>query len=78
MRRGTITIPDDLELPLDTWMRQQDAMPPLNAVVQTALREYLAVRGVATSPKRLKITSSRKGSGARDASLNHDRYLAER
>jgi hypothetical protein len=27
-------------------------------------------------PKKLRITPAKKGSGARDASLRHDRYLA--
>ena len=78
MRRAAITIADDLEAPLNAWMRQQEAMPTLSVVVQAALREYLAVRGVAGSPKRLKITPCRKGSGVRYVSVHHDRYLAGR
>lgn len=78
MRRATITIGDDIEGQLDSWMRQQDAAPPLTAVVQTALKEFLALRGFATAPRRLRITPSKKGGGSRDASIAHDRYLAGR
>jgi len=76
MRRATITIGDDLEAQLDSWMRQQDAAPPLTAVVQSALKEFLALRGFATAPRKLRITPSKKGSGSHDVSIAHDRYLA--
>ncbi len=59
-------------------MRQQEATPPLTAVVQSALTEFLAVRGFAAAPRKLRITPSRKGSGSNDVSLEHDRYLADR
>jgi hypothetical protein len=78
MRRATVTIGDDIEAQLDSWMRQQDAAPPLTAVVQSALREFLALRGFATSSRKLRITPSRKGSGSDDVSVAHDRYLAGR
>ena len=78
MRRATITIGDDLDSQLNSWMRQQEAAPPLTAVVQAALREFLALRGFATSPRKLRITPSKKGSGTRDVSIEHDRYLAGR
>ena len=76
MRRATITIGDDLESQLDSWMRQQEAAPPLTTVVQAALKEFLALRGFAISPRKLRITPSKKGSGSRDVSIAHDRYLA--
>ncbi len=75
MRRATITIGDDIEDTLDAYMRQQEVTPPLTAVVQTALREYLARRGFGSGPRRLRITPAKKGSGVRDASIQHDRYL---
>jgi len=75
MRRATITIGDDIEDTLDAYMRQQEVTPPLTAVVQTALREYLARRGFVSGPRRLRITPAKKGSGVRDASIQHDRYL---
>jgi hypothetical protein len=76
MRRATITIGDDIEDTLEVYIRQQEVAPALTAVVQAALREYLARRGFGAGPKKLRITPARKGSGARDASVQHDRYLA--
>jgi hypothetical protein len=78
MRRATITISDDIEARLNSWMRQQDAAPPLAAVMQTALSEFLAMRGYVTSTRKLRITPSAKGSGLRDVSIAHDRYLADK
>ena len=78
MRRATITIGDDLEASLDAYIRQQEAAPPLTAVVQTALKEFLATRGFAPGQRKLRITPARKGSGAQDVSIEHDRYLAGR
>jgi len=78
MRRATITIGDDTEDQLDSWMRQQDAPPPPTAVVQSALKELLALRGFATSPRTLCTRPSKKGSGARDVTIADDRYLAGR
>jgi len=76
MRRATVTIGDEIEASLDAYIRQQEAAPPLTAVVQAALKEYLARRGFAAGRGTLRITPARKGSGKRDVSLNHDRYLA--
>lgn len=45
MRRATITIPDDLERAIEKYRRDLEVPPALAAVVQTALREYLAERG---------------------------------
>jgi len=76
MRRATITIGDEIEVQLDSWMRQQDATPSLTTVVQAALKEFLALRGFGIVPRKLHITPSRKGSGLPDVSIEHDRYLA--
>jgi hypothetical protein len=76
MRRATITIGDEIEAQLDAWLRRQEAAPPLTAVVQSALKEFLALRGYATPPRKLQITPSKKGSGSHDISVAHDRYLA--
>jgi hypothetical protein len=78
MRRATITISDDVESGLDTYLRQQDAPPSLTAVVQAALREFLARRGLAHGTTKFRITPAKKGSGVRDISKRHDRYLAGR
>jgi hypothetical protein len=76
MRRATVTISDDLEAVLDSYLRQQEVSPAFTAVVQAALREYLGRRGFAAKPKKLRITPASRGSGSRDVSLHHDRYLA--
>jgi hypothetical protein len=76
MKRATITIKDDLEAALDAYVLRQEAPPTLTAVVQAALREYLARRGAAPPSHPLRITPARKGSGKSDISLHHDRYVA--
>jgi hypothetical protein len=76
MRRATITINDELEAMLDSYLEQQDVSPAFTSVVQAALREYLAHRGFTNEPKRLRITPAKRGSGSRDVSVDHDRYLA--
>jgi hypothetical protein len=77
MKRATISISSDLEKALDRYIKQQDAPPALTAVVQAALREYLAHRGLVSPAEFLKITPASKGSGKTDVSLHHDRYFAE-
>lgn len=76
VRRATITITDDLRPGLEAYLRQQEVPPALTAVVQSALREYLAHRGFAAPAKPLRITPASKGSGKSDVSLGHDDYLA--
>lgn len=76
MKRATVTISEDIESNLEAYLRRQDVAPPLTAVVQAALREYLDRRGFGARPKRLRITPAKKGSGIPDTSLRHDRYLA--
>jgi hypothetical protein len=83
MRRATITLPDDLEAELESYLETQDATPSLTSMVEAALRRYLAekrleARQYRPPEKPLRVTSAKKGSGAGDASLDHDRYLAER
>lgn len=76
MKRTTVTISDELEANLDAYIRQQEVSPALTAVVQTALQEFLARRGFVPGARRLRITPAEKGSGAKDISAHHDRYLA--
>ena len=78
MRRATVTIGDDIESSLDAYLRQQEVAPALTAVIQAALKEYLARRGFTPGERRLRITPARRGSGTKDASVAHDRYLAGR
>ena len=73
-----MTLSDEIEQNLEAYIRQQDAAPPLTAVVQAALTEYLARRGFSPQPRKLVITPAKRGSGARNVSVEHDRYLAGR
>lgn len=78
MRRATITLPNDLDSALNRYMREQEVSPAVTSVVQSALREYLIHRGYLGGARRLRITPAKKGSGAKNGSLEHDRYLAAR
>jgi hypothetical protein len=79
MKRATITLPDELEEALEAYRRSQDLPLPLTALTQAALREYLEKRGFLppSSGRTFGITPSDRGSGRRDISSEHDRYLAE-
>jgi hypothetical protein len=76
MKRATVTIPDDLAQAMETYVRAQEASPPFTAVVQAALRQYLADRGYLRARGALRINPGQRGSGRRDVSKAHDRYLA--
>lgn len=76
MKRATVTIPDDLAEAMESYVRAQEAPPPLTAVVQAALRQYLTDRGYLRTRGRLRIKPAPHGSGCRDVSQAHDRYLA--
>ena len=76
MKRATVSIPDDLAKAVDSYVQAQDAPPPLTAVVQAALRQYLTERGYLRTRKPLRINPAPRGSGRRDVSQAHDRYLA--
>jgi hypothetical protein len=75
-RRATVAIGDQLQAELDSWLRQQDAQPSLTTVVQAALKEFLALHGLGTLPRKLHITPSKTGSGSPDGSIAHDLFLA--
>jgi hypothetical protein len=78
MKRATITVPPEIELALDHYVRDQEAPPALTAVVQAALTEFLTERGYLRAEKRLRIRPASVGSGTRDSSVNHDRYLTDK
>lgn len=78
MKRATVTLPDDLAKAVENYIQAQDAAPPLTAIVQAALRQYLAQRGYLRAAGPLSITPAKRGSGRRDVSQAHDRYLASR
>ncbi len=82
MKRATVTLPDDLAEAMESYVQAQEAPPPLTAVVQAALRQYLTDRGYlrarpAPRGRRgpLRINPARRGSSRRDVSQAHDRYL---
>ena len=77
MKRATITIPDELEKAVDSYVRSQEVPLPLTTLIQAALREYLEQRGYLRRTGRfLRITPATKGSGRSDVSREHDRYFA--
>jgi len=78
MKRATVSIPDDLAKAVETYVHAQEAPPPFTAVVQAALRQYLTERGYMRTRKPLRINPATRGSGRRDVSRAHDRYLAAR
>jgi hypothetical protein len=76
VRRATITIDDQLEAAVAAYVKRQEIPPLLTSLVQAALREYLARRGVAPPASALRITPAREGSGKADVSVRHDAYFA--
>lgn len=76
MKRATMTLPDDLAEAVDNYMNSQEAPPSLTTVIQVALRQYLEERGFLKVRRPLEISVAPKGSGRRDVSQEHDRYLA--
>jgi hypothetical protein len=76
MKRATMTLPDDLAEAVENYQQAQEAPPTLTTVVQAALRQYLGERGFLRARRSLQITPAKKGSGHRDVSQEHDRYLA--
>ena len=76
MKRATITISGDLEKALQSYTSRLEVAPTFTALVQAALREYLARRGAAAPAHPLRITPAAKGSGKSDISQKHDRYFA--
>jgi hypothetical protein len=78
MKRATVTIPDNLEKALESYLRDQEAPPTLTMVMQSALRQFLTLRGYLRPRGPFHITPAKRGSGLSDVSQEHDRYLAER
>ena len=76
MKRATITLPDDLEQALERFVDEQTVPVQLTAVVQAAVREYLAERGYLLSTSALRIRPAKQGSGQDDVSVSHDQYLS--
>jgi metal-responsive CopG/Arc/MetJ family transcriptional regulator len=83
MRRATITLPSDLEAEVDDYLATQEPRPSLTALIQSALRRYLAERRLAereylppVGPYESYVAE--EGSGYDDVSEEHDRHLADR
>jgi Arc/MetJ family transcription regulator len=73
MMRTTIALDDDLTAALERYRLELDVSASVNAVVQAALREFLAGRGYLTRRTTLKITPWHTGSGHANTSIDHDR-----
>jgi metal-responsive CopG/Arc/MetJ family transcriptional regulator len=78
MKRATITLPDDLEQALEQFVEEQEVPVQLTAVVQAAVREYLGERGYLETSSPLRIRPAKRGSGQKDVSISHDRYIASK
>jgi hypothetical protein len=76
MRGATITLTDEIDSAVNAYLQAQEASLSLTALIQSALREYLAARGYLPPSRRLRITPASKGGGRRNVSVQHDRYLA--
>ena len=76
MKRATITLSDDIQQALVAYQQDQDRAPTITAVVQIALRHYLAERGYLPPTQSLRISPAPFGSGMRDASSRHDQYFS--
>ena len=77
MKRATVTVTEDMEEALDLYVRDQEATPSLTAVMQAALRDFLANRGYLPPQRPFQITPAARPSGEKDISINHDKYIAE-
>jgi predicted nucleotidyltransferase len=71
MRRATITIPDDLAEKVDAYSERQPAGPSLTALVQAALRRFLAEPEGSSHqrPVVLRVLSNR--AAIKDAAARH-------
>jgi hypothetical protein len=66
-----------LEQALLEFQAAQPVPPTLTAIVQTAMRNYLATSWYIPPSEPLQITPMVPGSGKTDVSVNHDRYHTE-
>ena len=75
MKRATITLPNDLAEALEAYQRDQEVPPPLTAVAQVALKEYLAARGYLAPTRHLRITPAPSGrpAGGREVTMKQER-----
>lgn len=85
MKRITVTLPDDLERELNTYLASKDAPPNLTTLTQAALRDYLQARKLserayhpAQKPFGVTPLAEKDMDGEPDVSLHHDAYLTNR
>lgn len=85
MKRITVTLPDDLERELNTYLASKDAPPNLTTLTQAALRDYLQTRKLserayrsAQKPFSVLPLAEKDSNGEPDVSLSHDAYLTDR
>lgn len=84
MKRITVTLPDDLEKDLSTYLASKDAPPNLTTLTQAALRDYLQTKRLserayrpAQKPFGVRVLVEKDIDGEPDVSLKHDAYLAD-
>ena len=77
MKRVTVSVSDEIEESLDDYLRDQEVAPSLTAVLQAALKDYLADRGYLRGASAFKVTPASEGSGLSDISQSHDQYFSE-
>ncbi len=78
MKRATVTLLADLESVVEEFMADQAVRPNFTALIQSALREYLAGQGYPRKERSfLDLPVHPVGSGFSDTSVNHDEILGE-
>ena len=84
-KQATVVIPDDLAEAVGRALhagsdgsrpwQTHESPPPLTAIVDAARGQYLNERGYLRTERPLSISPAPRGSGRRDVSQAHDRYL---
>jgi hypothetical protein len=77
VKRVIVSVSDEIAESLDDYLRDQEVAPSLSAVLQAALKDYLAERGYLRQASAFKITPAGEGSGLTDISQSHDQYFSE-
>ena len=74
MKRVTVSVSGELEQSLDNYLHDQEVAPRLTAVLQAALKDFLAERGYLRPAAAFEVTPASEGSGLTDISQSHDQY----
>ncbi len=80
MKRATITLTNELEEALNHYLASQETPPSLTTVVQVALRDFLQMqklkeRGFREAKGTPQLSAAKRGSGLKDVSAKHDKYV---